>query len=133
MFRVFIHDLIDLREVLFCRIDPCIGKFLFDIAVRFAGSFHRFLSLQDERFKFLGRYRFGEEITLYDVTAKFLQNIELLFGLHAFRNDRNIQEIGDIDDDFHHPGIAVILEGVPYKLHIQLHRIDRQRRDHIQG
>ena len=47
--------------------------------------------------------------------------------------DRNIEEIGDVDDDFQHAGIAARFEGIADKVDIQLHRIDRHRGDHMQG
>ena len=51
---------------------------------------------------------------------------KLIFCLNTFRNDRYTQEVGNIDDDFHHSGVATGFEGISHKLHIQLQGIDRQ-------
>ena len=126
-FRTIIH----LLRFFFRLIDAGFLHPIFDVALFFQLGFFCFLALQDKRFKFIGRNRLGEEVTLDDLTAQRLQGIQLALGFHALGDDRNVEEIGDVDDDFQHAGTATRLESVADKIDIQLHRIDRHRRDHM--
>ena len=126
-FRTIIH----LLRFFFRLIDAGFLHPVFDVTLFFQLGLLRLLALQDERFKFIRRNRLGEKVTLNDIAAQRFQGIQLAFRFHALGNDRDIEEIGDVDDDFQHAGTATRLESVADKIDIQLHRIDRHRRDHM--
>ena len=80
----------------------------------------------------MGGNRLGEEVALNNVTAHRLESINLLFGLHPFGNDGDVEKVRNVDDDLDHMGVAAGLEGTADKLHIQLQRVDGERGHHVQ-
>ena len=85
-----------------------------------------------EFIKFRCRNRLGEVITLNDITAHCLQYQILFFGFYAFCDNRYMEVIRNIDDQFNHAHIFGFSKGVAHKGHIQLEGINRQMCQHPQ-
>ena len=49
-------------------------------------------------FETVGRHRAAEQVTLYFVAAVFAQEVQLLVGLHAFGDHRQVQAVGHGDN-----------------------------------
>ena len=77
-------------------------------------------------FKFIGGDGFGEVVTLDDIAADGFECFALFLRLDAFRDDGNVEIVGDIDDDLKHAGVVALAERVLDKVHIKLEGVNRE-------
>ena len=75
----------------------------------------------------------GEVIPLHHLAAQILQKLHLLFGLHAFGNNRNPEILRDVDDQRHQQNVFLVMLNIPDKCPVHLQNVDRHGGEHIQG
>ena len=91
------------------------------------------LACMEMGFKFIGSDGFGEVVTLDDIAADGFECFALFLRLDTFRDDGNVEIVGDIDDDLKHAGVVAFAERVLDKVHIKLEGVNRECGEHVEG